>query len=57
MQQKDVPPTFANDRIVPMAEVGGDPDSETVLHNYADKVGKEYLTAPPMAELGARNTG
>lgn len=57
MQQKDVPPTFANDRIVPMSEVGGDPDSETVLRNYADKVGKEYLKAPPMAELGARNAG
>ena len=46
-----VAPSFANDRIVPVAEIGGDADDPAVLVAYAELLAGEYLTTPPMGFL------
>jgi hypothetical protein len=46
-----VPPTFANDRVVPASEVGGNPDDPAVLRQFCEKVARDYLAAAPMAAL------
>jgi len=51
MKQEDVPPTFASDRVVPIAEVQGDPDDAKTVIAFAEKVGKDYLTEPPISVL------
>jgi nitrite reductase/ring-hydroxylating ferredoxin subunit len=43
--------TYASDRVVPVAELGGDPDDRTVLRNYAKKIADEYLASPPLVEV------
>lgn len=49
--ERDVPPTFASDRIVPAAEIGDDSAEPGALRRFADRIGRDYLAAPPMAEL------
>ncbi|MFM9881550.1 MAG: hypothetical protein ACKVQT_00865, partial [Burkholderiales bacterium] len=51
MRDEDVPPTFANDRVVPATAVGGDPDDPAVLRTFAEQLAGEYLHAPPMKHL------
>ena len=53
MRQDDVPPTFANDRVVKMADLGGSPDDPAVLRDFANRLAKDYLLHPPMRELVA----
>jgi hypothetical protein len=47
----DVPPSFANDCVVPTSAVSGDPDDPAALRRFADQMVVEYRKAPPMAEL------
>ncbi len=54
LDQGDVPPTFANDRVVPAAEIGSDPDDPKALRAFAERVGRDYLAAPPMAALAKK---
>jgi nitrite reductase/ring-hydroxylating ferredoxin subunit len=42
--------TYASDRVIPIAELGGDPDDREVLRAYAKKIAAEYLTTPPLTE-------
>jgi phenylpropionate dioxygenase-like ring-hydroxylating dioxygenase large terminal subunit len=56
MRDEDVPPTFANDRIVPAATVGGDPDDPAVLRTFAEQLAGEYLRSPPMQHLAVGAT-
>ena len=46
-----VAPSFANDRVVPIAEIGGDPDDRAALRAYAEKLAAEYIADPPMRHL------
>lgn len=48
---RDVPPTIANDYVIPAAEAGIDPDNGAALRAYAELVGREYYQTPPMAIL------
>jgi hypothetical protein len=50
----DVPPTFANDLVVAVDEVSGDPDDGDVLLQFAESLAARYTAAPPMVELAAR---
>jgi hypothetical protein len=50
----DVPPTFANDLVVAVDEVGGDPDDGNVLLQFAESLAARYTATPPMVELAAR---
>ena len=49
LSQEDVPPTFANDKVIDAAAISseGAPD----LRKLAETVGREYLTRPPMQIL------
>lgn len=49
--QSDVPPSFANDYIVPADSIGGDPDDPAALRRFADRMAAEYVQSPPMAAL------
>jgi phenylpropionate dioxygenase-like ring-hydroxylating dioxygenase large terminal subunit len=52
MRQEDVPPTFANDYVAPVSEVGSNPDDPAAMRAYADKVGQAYIgRMRPMEEL------
>jgi phenylpropionate dioxygenase-like ring-hydroxylating dioxygenase large terminal subunit len=51
MRQEDVPPTFANDRVVKAADIGGSADDPAVLRDFAARVAKDYIAHPPMREL------
>ncbi len=42
LRQEDVPPTFANDRVVKASEIGGDPDDPAVLRDFGDRVAEDY---------------
>jgi phenylpropionate dioxygenase-like ring-hydroxylating dioxygenase large terminal subunit len=50
-RQDDVPPTFANDRVVPVTELEGSPDDPKAILALAEKVGRDYLAHPPMISL------
>lgn len=50
-RQEDVPPTFANDHVAPLAAVAGDAEDPAAMRRYAEQVGQGYLSAPPMAAL------
>jgi phenylpropionate dioxygenase-like ring-hydroxylating dioxygenase large terminal subunit len=54
---EDVPPSFANDCIVAVDAIGGDADDPAALRRFADRMAKEYITAPPMAALAASLSG
>ena len=47
LQQDDVPPTFANDRVVKASEIGGDPNDPAVLRDFGDRVAEDYRRRPP----------
>jgi phenylpropionate dioxygenase-like ring-hydroxylating dioxygenase large terminal subunit len=49
--QDEVPPSFANDCVVPADAIGGDADDPAVLRRFADRMALDYRSAPPMAEL------
>ena len=51
LRQEDVPPTFANDRVVKASEIGGDPDDPAVLRDFGDRVAEDYKRNPPMRTL------
>jgi hypothetical protein len=51
MRQEDVPPTFANDRVVKAADIGGDPDDPVALRGFGDRVAEDYRARPPMRDL------
>jgi phenylpropionate dioxygenase-like ring-hydroxylating dioxygenase large terminal subunit len=51
MNEADVPPTFANDLVVPASSIGGNPDDNDALRRFAERVAKQYLASPPMAAL------
>ena len=51
MRQEDVPPSFANDRVVKASEIGGDPADPAVLRDFADRVAEDYKRNPPMRHL------
>ena len=53
LDQADVPPTFANDCVVPADTIGGDPNDPKALRKYSENLVKDYLASPPMVELGA----
>ena len=47
----EVPPTFANDRVVRAAEIEGGADDPGALRRFAERVAKDYGESPPVAEL------
>jgi phenylpropionate dioxygenase-like ring-hydroxylating dioxygenase large terminal subunit len=51
MRHEDVPPTFANDRVVKAADIGVDPNDPAALRAFGDRVAVDYLARPPMREL------
>jgi hypothetical protein len=51
MRQEDVPPTFANDRVVKAADIGIDPNDPAALRAFGDRVAVDYLARPPMRDL------
>jgi phenylpropionate dioxygenase-like ring-hydroxylating dioxygenase large terminal subunit len=51
LSSADVPPTFANDLVVPASTIGGNPDDSEALRRFAEQVAKQYLASPPMAAL------
>jgi phenylpropionate dioxygenase-like ring-hydroxylating dioxygenase large terminal subunit len=46
-----IAPSFANDVVVPAAEIGGDPKDSAALRDFAERVGASYLAHPPMQHL------
>jgi hypothetical protein len=51
LNHADVPPTFANDLVVPASTIGGNPDDAEALRRFAEQVAKQYVASPPMAAL------
>ena len=51
LHQSEVPPTFANDRVLPVDVISGNPQDPAVLREFADRLGRDYLKAPPMPHL------
>ncbi len=47
----EIPPSFANDLVVPTSEIGGDADDPATLRTFAHKVGDLYKRNPPMRHL------
>jgi hypothetical protein len=55
--QDEVPPSFANDYVVAVDEIGGDADDPAALRRFADRTALGYRSAPPMAELSRGSPG
>jgi len=51
MSQADVPATFANDRVVDVAELAGNADDPASLRTFGDKIARDYFVHPPMRSL------
>ena len=51
LHQDEVPPTFANDRVVKASEIGGDANDPAVLRDFGDRVAQDYRARPPMLDL------
>ena len=49
--QSDVPPNFANDRVVAESEIANQPLDPAGLKAYATAVAHDYKTTPPMKYL------
>lgn len=49
LDQTGVPPTYANDYVVPVAEAGIDPSDRAALRGFADRVWEQYRERPPMS--------
>lgn len=47
----DLPPTFANDCVVPASEMEGDPDDPRVLRAFCKRLLERYRAQPPMMYL------
>lgn len=45
-------PTYGTDRVVPLEELGGDPEDPRVLKAFGEKTAREYLAHPPLQALG-----
>lgn len=56
MTQEAVPPSFANDRVVPAEALGVTAEDPATLVAYAEQVGRDYLAHPPMTTLRAMRT-
>jgi hypothetical protein len=54
--QDEVPPTFTNDYVTGVAEIGGDPNDPSALEAFCRRLVKNYLINPPMAELIRKRT-
>ena len=54
LSQDDVPTTSANDCVVPISEVDGNPDDPAVLLRFAETLPERYRTSPPMAWLARK---
>lgn len=54
LDQKDVPATFANDRVVKLSEVPGVDDASDLI-DFAEGIGRDYLDKPPMQILKQSN--
>ena len=52
LNQGDLPPTFANDRVLPASALPAGPDESKALLALAEQVGRDYLKTPPMRVLG-----
>ena len=48
---EEVPPTFANDRVVQAKDIGGNPNDPAVLRDFGDRVAEDYKSRPPMRDL------
>jgi hypothetical protein len=57
MRQEDVPPSFANDRVIPIADIAGFSDTPEFLRKFGDKVAVDYLANPPMQALLGQSSG
>jgi nitrite reductase/ring-hydroxylating ferredoxin subunit len=53
LDQRDVPPTFANDCVVDAATIGGDPSDPKALQAYCQDLVRDYVRMPPMTDLQA----
>lgn len=51
LKEPGILPSYANDRVVPATEVGGDPDDPAALRAYSQRVAQEYLVKPPLTSL------
>lgn len=51
LDEAQVPPTFANDRVVSIDGIGGSPADPAVLVRLAESVGRDYLQRSPMSLL------
>jgi len=51
LTQADVPPTFANDRIVSVSELSGFADDPASLRSFGDRIAQDYFAHPPMQSL------
>jgi hypothetical protein len=54
MTPEEVPPSFANDRVIPLADIEGSPDDPKAILAAAEKIGRDYLSRPPMQILKAQ---
>ena len=52
LEQAEVPPTFANDRVVLETEIAGNPLDPAGLRAFATAVAEDYKASPPMKSLG-----
>jgi hypothetical protein len=51
LNRASVPPTFANDLVVPAGSIGGNPDDPEALRRFAEQVARLYIESPPMNAL------
>lgn len=56
LTESELPPTFANDRILPVDTIGGSPNDPAVLVRIAEQVGRDYLQNPPIPTLKAERS-
>ncbi len=51
MDQSQIAPTFANDHVAPLSDLGGDPTDDRAMRAYCEKIAQSYFQKPPMARL------
>jgi phenylpropionate dioxygenase-like ring-hydroxylating dioxygenase large terminal subunit len=51
LRQEDVPPTFANDRVIKVSDIADFVDEPEFLRRFGERVAKSYLEMPPMQAL------
>ena len=57
LDQRDVPPSFASDLVVAADAIGGDADDPACLGAFAERVARDYLAHPPLANLTSWTRG